>query len=253
MIPRVLHYCWFGGAELPDLVKECIQSWRHVMPDYDIKRWDESNWDVTSNDFAKTQWEKRRYAFVSDVCRLDVLSQEGGIYLDTDVLLKKPLDPFLRHENFLGMMFSDSVGTAVIGAKANSALILNLRSLYNKPPVSEMPNNDLVTGFLIQNHPEFVLGNHGQLLTDGTAIYPRHYFERFCSNSRKGYSQHLVSNSWRDGDSNQRPRLLKRIVGPTLWEVAGNLRMIPRAAHFRTWINHKVRLKRPRGRRSLIR
>ena len=101
MIPKVIHYCWFGNNPLPFEVKKCIDSWKKICPDYEIKRWDETNFDVYQNDFIKSAYGSKAWAFVSDYARLKIVYDEGGIYLDTDVELKKSLDELRKNEGFL--------------------------------------------------------------------------------------------------------------------------------------------------------
>lgn len=248
MIPPTLHFCWFGSIALPAAVERCIETWRCHMPDAEIVRWSENTWDVESNAFALANLRRKKYAFVSDVCRLDALRDHGGIYLDTDVVMKKGLDPFRRHSAFLGMMYSDSVGTAVIGAEAGHPLIVGLRRLYDDLPVTDTPNNDLVTGYLLKSYPSFVLGDHLQSLGDGAVLYPRHYFERFSVHPCKGYTQHLVSNTWHDTAAAPREDIDLAPHGAvltTLRERIGNARTIPKAAHFDAWLRHTVARKRP--------
>lgn len=254
MIPHTIHYCWFGGQPLPALVRECIDSWKRHLPDFEIKQWNESSWQVSSNAYAQKQWDRKKFAFVSDVCRLDVLAQEGGIYLDTDVVVKKSLAPFLHHSAFLGMMFSDSVGTAVIGAEQGHQLITNIRALYDDSQLTDQPNNDLFTDFLIINYKSFVLANTRQMLPDGTAIYPRHYFERYSNHPKKGYTQHLVTNTWQENSRGfTEVQQVTEASLPRLREFVSNARFVPRAAHFETFVKNKLKLKRPLRDDSLMR
>ena len=92
MIPKVIHYCWFGGNEMSALEKKCIESWKTQCPDYEIIRWDETNYDVTKNLYMQQAYAAKKWAFVSDYARLDILYQHGGFYLDTDVELLQSLD-----------------------------------------------------------------------------------------------------------------------------------------------------------------
>lgn len=103
MIPKVIHYCWFGGKPLPYSVKQCIKSWRKYCPDYEIKQWNESNYDVNSHPFMATAFKNGRWAFVSDYARLDLINRYGGFYMDTDVELKKSLDVFQDCDCFFAM------------------------------------------------------------------------------------------------------------------------------------------------------
>lgn len=98
MIPKIVHYCWFGGAEMPPLVRWCMKSWKKHLPDYQFKLWNESNFDVASVPFVKEAYEARKYAFVADYVRLYALYTEGGIYLDSDERVLKPLDKFLHYD-----------------------------------------------------------------------------------------------------------------------------------------------------------
>lgn len=103
MIPKIIHYCWFGGKELPIEVKKCIASWRKMCPDYEIIRWDESNFDVGQHPFVREAYKAKVWAFVSDYARLKVVYDNGGIYLDTDVELRKksrlPSGAWVLHRN----------------------------------------------------------------------------------------------------------------------------------------------------------
>lgn len=93
MIPKIIHYCWFGGNPLPAAAKKCIESWKRFLPDFEIKEWNEQNFDVTSHPYAKMAYEGRRWAYLSDVVRLIVVEREGGFYFDTDVeLVRRPTE-----------------------------------------------------------------------------------------------------------------------------------------------------------------
>lgn len=101
-IPKVIHYCWFGGKPLPALAKKCIASWKKYLPDYEIKRWDETNFDVNIIPYSKEAYEAKKYAFVSDYARFWILYNYGGIYFDTDVEVIKPLDDIIAAGPFMG-------------------------------------------------------------------------------------------------------------------------------------------------------
>lgn len=103
MIPKVIHYCWFGGKPIPNDVKKCINSWKKKCPDYEIKCWNESNFDVNAHPFTKAAYEAKAWAFVSDYARLKVVYDHGGIYLDTDVELLKNLDFLLKYDFYIGI------------------------------------------------------------------------------------------------------------------------------------------------------
>ena len=102
MIPKKIHYCWFGRGEMPELALKCIESWHKYMPDYEYKLWNEDNFDINSNQYVKEAYEARKFAFVTDYVRLYALFTEGGIYMDTDVEVLKPYDDLLDLTGFTG-------------------------------------------------------------------------------------------------------------------------------------------------------
>ena len=116
MIPKIIHYCWFGRKKKPQDVINNIRNWQIVMPDYQIKEWNEDNFDLNSMTFTKEAYLVKKYAYVSDVVRLYALMTEGGIYLDTDVRALKPFDSYLHHSSFIGLEATSRLSTAVIGA-----------------------------------------------------------------------------------------------------------------------------------------
>jgi len=107
MIPKIIHYCWFGGNPKPELALKCINSWKKYCPDYEIKEWNESNYDVTKTIYTKEAYEKKKYAFVSDYARFDILYQEGGYYFDTDVELLTTISDIGENRGFFGLEIDD--------------------------------------------------------------------------------------------------------------------------------------------------
>ena len=99
-IPKIIHYCWFGKGPKPELVLKCIASWEKYLPDYEIKEWNENNFDINSNIYCKEAYERKKYAFVSDYVRLYAVYNEGGIYFDTDLEVIKNMDVFLNNKAF---------------------------------------------------------------------------------------------------------------------------------------------------------
>ena len=102
MIPKIIHYCWFGGNPLPDDAKKCIASWKKFFPDYEIKEWNETNYDVSVCPYVKEAYEAKKWAFVSDYARFDILYKHGGLYFDTDVEVIKSFDDILTKGGFMG-------------------------------------------------------------------------------------------------------------------------------------------------------
>lgn len=101
-VPKIIHYCWFGGGEKNALTRRCINSWRKYCPDFEIVEWNEDNFDVNAIRYTREAYDSKRWSFVSDYARLKVLYEQGGIYFDTDVELIKPIDSLLAGEGFMG-------------------------------------------------------------------------------------------------------------------------------------------------------
>ena len=99
-IPKKIHYCWFGRGEKPELAKKCIESWKKYCPDYEFKEWNEDNFDIHSNKYVEQAYNARNFAFVTVYVRLYALYSEGGVFMDTDVEILKPIDEFLKHKAF---------------------------------------------------------------------------------------------------------------------------------------------------------
>lgn len=103
MIPKIIHYCWFGRNPLPKSAQKCIASWRKYLPDYEIKEWNEDNFDVNIIPYTKEAYEAKKYAFVSDYARFWILYNYGGLYFDTDVEVIKPMDDIIERGPFMGV------------------------------------------------------------------------------------------------------------------------------------------------------
>lgn len=180
MIPKVIHYCWFGHGEMSPMMKKCLKSWKKYCPDYKIIEWNEDNFDINSSDWTKEAYEAKKYAFVADYVRLEVLYRYGGIYIDTDQELIKPLDPFIMHGAFLGFMEPKSVNTGLMGSEREHPIINQFYRYYEnrhflvsgKPDLN--PNTEWITEILLKNG--FRQGNEYQVLDYDMHIYPQTYF-----------------------------------------------------------------------------
>lgn len=113
MIPKIIHYCWFGGNEKPEIVKSCLNSWLKFCPNWEIHEWNESNFDVTNVPYMKEAYEQKKWAFVSDVARLIVVYQHGGIYLDTDVELLDTLDNWINYDAFYAFESNRNINSGI--------------------------------------------------------------------------------------------------------------------------------------------
>lgn len=130
MIPKIIHCCWFGGSPKTDLAQRCIASWKRCCPDYEIREWDERNFDLDLNSYCRQAYDSRKWAFVSDVARIWALHRFGGIYMDTDVEVRRPLDPLLENEAFAGFESAEYVGTCLLGATAGHPLFREMLQRY---------------------------------------------------------------------------------------------------------------------------
>lgn len=134
-IPKKIHYCWFGKNPLPESVLKCIESWKRYCPDYEIIQWNESNFDVNEIQYTSEAYANQKWAFVSDYARLKVVYENGGIYLDTDVELLKPLDSFLKYEGYMGFENEKAVASGLgFGSVAGHPIIKALLDDYMEIP-----------------------------------------------------------------------------------------------------------------------
>ncbi|EOY2591629.1 glycosyl transferase [Enterococcus hirae] len=209
MIPKKIHYCWFGKNPLPNEVKKCIESWKLFCPDYEIIEWNEENYDVFKIDYMAEAYKAKKYAFVSDYARLDIIYNNGGIYLDTDVELIRPLDDLLHHSCYLGMELPGRVATGLgFGAvKGNNFLYENMK-YYEHNHFFYKGRMNLTTCVEITTN---ILKKHGlsnddniQIIKD-TIIFSTEYFcpydiEKGITNlTCNTISIHHYSASWYQG------------------------------------------------------
>lgn len=222
MIPKTIHYCWFGKGEMPELAKRCIASWHEHMPDYEYKLWSEDCFDMSQNAYAQEAYTAQKYAFVSDYVRLWALERDGGIYLDTDVEVFKPFDDLLGHKAFAGFEGSKNlpVGTCVMASEAHGRWVGEQLSGYDERHfVKEDGTCDMTTNvqFITARMKEngFVQNGEEQDYED-LHVFPVEYFSprhttgeyiRTCCT----YSDHLGMGTWQEEG-----RGWKSIVGKML-------------------------------------
>lgn len=220
MIPKILHYIWFGGKPLTPLAEECLASWKAVMPDWEIKRWDESNFNITAAPvYVKQAYEARKYAFVSDYVRLWAIEQYGGVYVDTDVKVLKSYEPLQIDTAFIGLEESKAhlPGTCVMGCEPHSKWVRNMLALYDgiefvKPDGSlDLTTNVERMGATMIRELENEGVREGKWWKDiqyidkwGLRIYTHDYFSpitstRVMRKTKNTYSIHYFAESWRDG------------------------------------------------------
>ena len=132
MIPKKIHYCWFGGKAIPKIVQKCIKSWKKMCPDYEIILWNESNFDIECNKFVYEAYKAKEWAFVSDYARLKIIYENGGIYLDTDVELLKNMDDILENKCYFPIQQCDkNIATGLgFGSTKNNKIIKEMMDVY---------------------------------------------------------------------------------------------------------------------------
>ncbi len=132
MIPKKIHYCWFGRNPKPKLMQRCIASWKKYCPDYELIEWNEDNFDLDCSPYVRQAYEAKKWAFVTDFARLWIVYEQGGIYLDTDVELLRPLDGLLKHSAFFGLEDNGSIATGLgFGAEKGNSLVLEMLKGYD--------------------------------------------------------------------------------------------------------------------------
>ena len=225
MIPKIIHYVWIGG-EKPAKIEEYINNWKSTMADYEFKEWNLANWDISQYPFAEEALADKKYAYISDIIRLDVIYEYGGIYLDTDVEILKPFDDFLSHRAFFGYMYDNSLSSAIFGAEKGVSIFSNMLNLYQRVPYSELKkgnfpdaNNAVFNSYFSKYYPKLTFDNTFIEIDDSIVVYPKEYFEQPTYNSSINYSIHHFSNSWGE-DGPAYKKVLKQAIKRILPKVA---------------------------------
>jgi len=181
MIPKIIHYIWVGGKPLPKIAEKCIKSWQKYCPDYEIKRWDESNLDLNFCDYVKEAYEAKKFAFVSDVLRTKILYDEGGIYLDIDVELYKTLDTLLQCDCFYGFESEKAIAPGLIfGSVAKNPDLKSILEGYKQRHFMIDGKMDLKT--ICETFTEYY-ENKGLIRENKNQVIDKTYFyatEYFC-------------------------------------------------------------------------
>lgn len=237
MIPKVIHYCWFGGKPLPKSALKCIESWKRYFPDYKIKEWNETNYDISKIEYIKQAYQEKKYAFVSDYARFDILYHEGGIYFDTDVEVVRSFDDILAQGAFMGFeedatlkkcgQVNPGLG---MGVEPQNSLYKDILDYYRKQSFYRDDgaiNTETVVTKITHVLQHYGLRNiEGIQWINGIGIYPKEYFNPKDSSSgrinktKNTHSVHWYSSSW--FSPSQRIRNL--ILSPIHYIVGGSLR-----------------------------
>ena len=179
MIPHRIHYCWFGHNPKPKLIQKCIDSWKRFCPNWEIIEWNEENFDVFGNTYTKAAYENRKWAYVADYARFDVLNRYGGVYFDTDVELLKPIPEYLMDEDaFTGFETIDTVNPALVyGTLPNQKVLgLVLDQYKNESFTTDRTIVDIFTDVLKENG---FVGNNTEQIVCGLRIFPTEFFGCF--------------------------------------------------------------------------
>lgn len=206
MIPKRIHYCWFGRGEKPKLAEKCIESWKKYCPDYEIIEWNEDNFDINCCTYVKEAYEQRKYAFVTDYVRLFAMYTHGGIYMDTDVEVVRSLDEFLDNHAFSGFESEIYIPTGIMASEKGFPLFKYLLSYYDKNhfvnedgSLNTTTNVCTITEMLT---PRGFVPNGKFQIVDGFALYPRDYFCPLEDSTGKMYKSkntatiHWFNKSW---------------------------------------------------------
>ena len=226
---KTIHYFWFGGSEKSRTIENCIASWKKFFPDFEIKEWNESNFDVRQNKYISQAYDAKKYAFVSDFARFKILHEQGGLYFDTDVEVVKPFYELLEKEAFVGFETDEFVAPGlVLWAKDKQNEILSeILDVYSKLEFIN-PDGSYNTVTICRYFTD-TLRNHGLKKDDGTvqqcgsfSVFPREYFCPFddltgvMNKTKNTCAIHWYAKSWmsrKDIIRNKITRILHRYLG----------------------------------------
>lgn len=201
MIPKIIHYVWIGNNPLPKFAEKCITSWKKFCPDYEIKRWDESNIDLDKYQFCKDAYNAKKFAFASDVIRTDILYTYGGIYLDVDVELIKPIDELVnKHECFMGFETSNLLAPGLIMASyQNNTDLLNILNIYKnmKFDINNLMDMTVCQVFTDYYKTKGLISNNTSQSIGNTYFYSSEYFSPIdIITSKKKITKNTHSIHW---------------------------------------------------------
>lgn len=210
MIPKIIHYCWYGRGKLSSEIEMCIASWKKYCPNYVLKCWNEDN-SPMDIPWVHDAYKHQKYAFVADYMRFYALYHEGGVYMDTDMLLIKPIDTFLKDSLFIGREDAYNANMAILGAEKGDAFCKECMKFYNSSKFN-MVSPKIITRFITPKLFEYGFAEEDttQHLTNGLIVYqsdyfyPIHYTQQFALEEVMQYAKpdthgiHLWNKSWTD-------------------------------------------------------
>ncbi|MGJ1196374.1 glycosyltransferase family 32 protein [Sphingobacterium spiritivorum] len=200
MIPKIIHYCWFGRGKMSDLALRCIDSWRKYLPDYEMILWNEDNFDLHLFPYAEEAYQAKKYAFVTDVCRLYSLQEYGGLYMDTDVEILRPFsDTLLQHSAFSGFENNDNFPTGIMGSIKDGEWVNDLllyydnRSFFREDGSYDMTTNTHIITEFMKYNKGVRMDNTFQEVENYCTLYPSDYF---CPKSWQTMEINITSNTY---------------------------------------------------------
>ena len=211
IIPKKIHYVWVGGNDKPKDIQKCMNTWKKYLKDYEIIEWNENNFDINSHPFAKAAYEAKKWAYVSDYIRAWVIYNEGGIYLDTDIILLNDFDNFLVHEAFVGFENYDHPFTAAFGAKKHHPLLKKMLDYYDNLNAYSFDfenNNTISVSEILINDFGCKIGNQYQELKNGIIVYPDNIL---CNPSKESVSIHIFTGTWLGNKKSLKYKIMKNI------------------------------------------
>ncbi len=208
MIPKKIHYVWVGGNPKGKDIQKCMKSWTKHLKGYEIIEWNEQNFDIDSHPFLKKAYAAKKWAFVSDYIRAYVIYNEGGIYLDTDVILLDNFDSFLSHRAFVGFENESSPFTAVFGAEPKHPFVKKMLDYYDNINMdfSFGDNNTISVSNILINEYKCKVNNEYQELNDGLIVYPDGIL---CNPSKDSVSIHVFTGSWLTNKKSLKYKIVK--------------------------------------------
>lgn len=210
-IPKQIHFFWFGNNPKNQLFERCFNSWKTNLSEYTITEWNEANYDVNKNDFTKRAYAEQKWAFLSDYARLDILFHQGGIYLDTDMEILKPLDRFLNDGLFVGMESDKHVNASIVGAEPKHWFLKEVLEEYEK--LTEYKTIPILITDVLKRY--MTIDNNKIQTHQDLVVYPSNYFYPFAFDQKINpelvgddtYGIHWWDYTW----GSWRSRLLKKL------------------------------------------
>ena len=237
MIPRIIHYCWFGRNQKPKLAEKCIKSWKKYCSDYQVIEWTEDNFDVSkAPQYVQDAYHAKKWAFVSDYVRFVALVEYGGIYLDTDVELLQSLDPFLKHEASTGTEDGTYISAGVMGCEKGYPLFKQFQEYYNTLSFYNEDGSENITTVVVMLTEWFkAKGYRSENIiqeVQGLTVYPSEFFyplsnvDGVMRKTKNTVSIHWFAGSWvpKDKKKKYKKRRLKNRIKPWIVSVVGNER-----------------------------